>query len=255
MLVLTQACIGLMFGGTGHPAATLAASLLFFTGMAASVLHLGQPLKAWRFFLGLRTSWLSREILAFSLFAPIPLLLAALPHLPDFPFKSSLALGTSYLALPLGLAAVFTSVMIYHDTRRTSWRFPRTAVRFFGSVLGFAALGHLIVAPSTAALLLFAAAVIAKLAPEARLAALARRPGSDWSPDLHSSRLIRGPLSRVWRARVLLALAAAAIAPLQPWLALPFLLAAELLERQLFFQSVHAPKMPGHAGPAPAHHS
>ena len=253
MLMLTQAGIGLLLGGMDHPPATLAAAALFFTGMGASVLHLGQPLKAWRFFLGLRTSWLSREILAFSVFAPIPLVLAALPFLPDFPFKSSLALGTSYSALPLGLAAVFTSVMIYHDTRRTSWRFPRTAARFFGTVLSFAALGLLLAAPSPAGCLLFAATLFAKLIPEARLARLARKPGTTWSPDLQSSRLLRGPLSRISHGRLLAAFAAAVVAPLQPWLALPFLLATELLERQLFFQSVHAPKMPGHPGAA-SHH-
>jgi Fe-S-cluster-containing dehydrogenase component/DMSO reductase anchor subunit len=261
MLMLTQAGIGLLLGGMGHPPVILAAAALFFTGMGASVLHLGQPLKAWRFFLGLRTSWLSREILAFSLFAPIPLILAALPFLPDFPHKSSLALGTSYLALgtshlalPLGLAAVFTSVMIYHDTRRTSWRFPRTAIRFFGTVLCFAALGLLLAAPSPAGLTVFIAAVIAKMIPESRITRLASDRNAEWSPDLHSSRMLRGPLSGVWDGRVLLAFLAVAVAPLQPWLALPFLLAAELLERQLFFQSVHAPKMPGHPGAASHHH-
>lgn len=34
-----------------------------------------------------------------------------------------------------------------------------------------------------------------------------------------------------------------------PWAALPVLLVAEILERQLFFQSAHAPKMPGNFGP------
>ena len=267
MLTLTQAGIGLLLGAPGapvfRPAALIPiAALLFYLGMAASVLHLGQPLKAWRFFLGLRTSWLSREILAFSLFAPIPLLLAVLPFFPNFPSKSPLALGTSYLALgtshlalPLGLVAVFTSVMIYHDTRRTSWRFPRTAGRFFGSVFAFAALGHLLSAPSPAGLFVFASAVIAKMIPEARIARLANDRNAPWSPDLHSSKLQRGPLSHAWDGRVLLAFAAVACAPLAPWLALPLLLAAELLERQLFFQSVHAPKMPGHTGPARAHHS
>lgn len=252
MLTLTQAGIGLLSGGLGHRPATLAASALFFAGMAASVLHLGQPLKAWRFFLGLRTSWLSREILAFSLFAPIPLLLAALPWLPDFPHKSSLVLGASLAVLPLGLAAVFTSVMIYHDTRRVSWRFPLTAARFFGSVACFAALGHLLAAPSLTALLGLALAVVAKLVPEAWIARLARDGSDDWSPDRHSARLQLGPLAAVFRARMLLALAAPIIAVFQPWLALPLLLAAELLERQLFFQSVHAPRMPGNFGP-PGH--
>jgi DMSO reductase anchor subunit len=159
------------------------------------------------------------------------------------------------LALPLGLVAVFTSVMIYHDTRRTSWRFPRTAARFFGSVLSFAALGHLIAAPSRAGLILLATAVIVKMIPEARIARLASDRNAGWSPDLHSSKLQRGPLSRAWNGRVMLALVAVAIAAIQPWLALPLLLSAELLERKLFFQTVHAPKMPGHAGPARPNHS
>lgn len=249
MLTLTQAGIGLLSGGLGHRPATLAAAALFFAGMGASVLHLGQPLKAWRFFLGLRTSWLSREILAFSLFAPIPLLLAALPWLPDFPHQSLLVRGASLSVLPLGLAAVFTSVMIYHDTRRVSWRFPLTAVRFFGSVAAFAALGHLLAAPSPTVLLGLALAVVAKLVPEAWIARLARDRSGDWSPDRHSARLQLGPLAAVFRARILLALAAPAVALFHPWLALPLLLAAELFERQLFFQSVHAPRMPGPFGP------
>ena len=40
---------------------------------------------------------------------------------------------------------------------------------------------------------------------------------------------------------------------IQPWAALPLLLLSELLERQLFFQSVYAPKMPGNFGPGRAH--
>jgi len=45
-----------------------------------------------------------------------------------------------------------------------------------------------------------------------------------------------------------------AIAFIQPWAALPILLLAELLERQLFFQSVRAPKMPGNFGPKSSGH-
>ena len=38
-------------------------------GLIAAVGHLGRPLYAFRALIGLRTSWLSREILAFGLFA------------------------------------------------------------------------------------------------------------------------------------------------------------------------------------------
>lgn len=253
MLMLTQAGVGMLVGGLGNTVTTILANVLFFAGMGASVLHLGQPLKAWRFFLGLRTSWLSREILAFSMFAPIPMVLAALPFVPDFPYKDLIARVTTLSALPLGLIAVFTSVMIYHDTHRTSWRFPLTAGRFFGTVATFAALGHLLAQPSPLATLLFAVAVIAKLIPEVRIVHLAMDRNAEWSPDLHTARLQRGPLSFIYDSRVLLALTAVAFALLNPWIALPLLLAAELFERQLFFQSVHAPKMPGSFGPKRAH--
>ena len=258
MLMLTQAGVGLI-GSAGTLTASLPVLLtgtaIFFTGMTASIFHLGQPLKAWRFFLGLRTSWLSREILAFSLFAPIPLLLCALPFLPDFPFKSLCSWITAHSALPLGLLAVFTSVMIYHDTRRSLWRFPLGAARFFGTVASFASLGNLIAhCGSGLAMLMFAAAVLLKLVPELRLLQLGDDEDAPWTSDVHSARLQLGPLGIILRTRVVLAFIAIVTAFAQPWVALPILLLADLLERQLFFQSVHAPKMPGNFGPSGSRH-
>ncbi|MGL5017053.1 MAG: DmsC/YnfH family molybdoenzyme membrane anchor subunit [Luteolibacter sp.] len=261
MLVLTQAGIGLLvLGAWGVPSLPilLAGAAIFFAGMAASVFHLGQPLKAWRFFLGLRTSWLSREILAFSLFAPIPVALVGLSLLPFFqnlpipPIAADLLPLVSQIVssslLPLGLLAVFTSVMIYHDTHRSLWRFPLGAMRFFGTVASFAALAHVIRDPGIPAGSLFATVVILKLFPELRLLHLGRNPNAPWSPDVHSARLQLGPLKTLLRGRNAFAMLAVAIALLEPWAALPILLFAELLERQLFFQSVHAPKMPGNFG-------
>ncbi|WP_052574141.1 DmsC/YnfH family molybdoenzyme membrane anchor subunit [Haloferula sp. BvORR071] len=254
MLVLTQTGIGLLAGAQGKLPLILLANVIFFAGMAASVLHLGQPLKAWRFFLGLKTSWLSREILAFSMFAPIPPLLAALPFLPDFPFKEQIGMAASYSVLPMGLIAAFTSVMIYHDTRRTSWRLPLTLARFFGSVFSFAALAFAIAQPSPLAIGLFVAAVIGKMIPELRIIRLSDDRNADWTPDIHTARIQRGPLGTIMDGRFQLALIAAAVSLVNPWISLPLLLAAEIFERQLFFQSVHAPKMPGNFGPARQHH-
>jgi formate dehydrogenase iron-sulfur subunit len=243
MLVLTQAGIGLLSRSVvvppTTPASLLIASLLFYLGMASSVFHLGHPLKAWRFFLGLGSSWLSREILAFSLFAPIPLILCGLSFLHAFPLNNFCSLLVSRSALPLGITAVFTSVMIYHDTRRALWSFPRTAIRFFGTVAAFAAIHH----PPALAIVL-----VLKLIPELRILRLGEDEDAAWSPDVHSARLQLGPLGIVLRSRIALALVALVTAFIQPWFALPILLAAEILERQLFFQSVQAPKMPGHAG-------
>jgi hypothetical protein len=61
------------------------------------------------------------SLLAFSLFAPIPFTLvtfAFLPSFPNLPIPPIIA-----ELLPLGLLAVFTSVIIYHDTKRSLWRF------------------------------------------------------------------------------------------------------------------------------------
>ena len=257
MLVFTQAGIGLLVIGAGIlPASSpqlsvlLTATTIFFIGMAASVLHLGQPLKAWRFFLGLRTSWLSREILAFSLFAPIPLVLCALALIPDFPSKNLLSLITAYPVLPLGLIAVFTSVMIYHDTHRPLWRLPLGAARFFGTVASFSALALAIGKPGPLTALAFALIVSIKLIPELRILTLARNPV--WSPDHHSARLQLGPLRNILLSRITLAVFAIGLGFILPWAALPLLLLAEVFERQLFFQSVHAPKMPGNFGPSHA---
>jgi len=256
MLTLTQAGVGLLGAAVFGPvpvALLVAAVTLFFTGMGASVLHLGQPLKAWRFFLGLRTSWLSREILAFSMFAPIPLVLAALRLTPDFPYKNLALLVTAGSVFPIGLIAVFTSVMIYVDTHRISWRFPLTASRFFGTVANFTALSFHLASPSPLTFGILAAAVLLKLIPEALILKRAHNPDEKWSPDRHSALLQTRPLGPFLRARMLFALIAIFVAFVQPWFALPILLISEILERQLFFQSVHAPKMPGNFGPAGSH--
>lgn len=263
MLMLTQAGVGLLITARGDLTLTLTGATIFFSGMGASVFHLGQPLKAWRFFIGLRTSWLSREILAFSLFAPIPLALvsfALLPHFPKLsipPFIADLlplaSRITSLSAFLIGIIAVFTSVMIYHDTHRSLWRFPLGAARFFGTVASFAALGNLMGDMGIPACSLFAAAILLKLIPEARLLQLGDAEDTPWSPDVHSARLQLGPLGIILRSRIALALLAIFIGFIHPWAALPVLLLAELFERQLFFQSVHAPKMPGNFGPKTAH--
>lgn len=260
MLTLTQAGIGMVAASAHasptHPALFLGTAI-FLCGMAASVLHLGQPLKAWRFFLGLRTSWLSREILAFSLLAPIPLTLSALSlsyMFGNFQFPPAIlhfislaSVVTVHSIIPVAIAAIFTSVMIYHDTHRSLWRFPLAASRFFGTAFSAAALTLAIILPGTGTSLLFAAMVILKLVPELRFISCSRGNPA-WSPDVHSARLQLGPLRNILIARTSLALLAIFLAPFNPWLALPVWLTSEILERLLFFTSVHAPKMPGTFG-------
>jgi formate dehydrogenase iron-sulfur subunit len=134
-IFLTVAAMGVSGGESFRIAAAPLATLGFLAlnaGLAASVFHLGRPLGAWRFFLGLRTSWMSREILAFGLFAGAGFAATALCWvLPGSPFASAGLAATAAVSL----LAVFTSVMIYVDTRRVFWALPMTAARFYGATI------------------------------------------------------------------------------------------------------------------------
>ena len=139
MLVFTQAAAGLMisawFMGTGQPVRipTIASALaLLLAGIAVATLHLGRPLKAWRGFLGWRTSWLSRELLVLHACAGM-MLLALLS--PTQSSAHQMLVGASAL---LGLVVVFSSAMVYTDTGRPSWKARLTFGNFLGSafVLG-----------------------------------------------------------------------------------------------------------------------
>src|SRR4051794_40731114 len=143
------------------PSLGLAAFAALQAGLLVSVFHLGRPLKAWRFFLGLRTSWMSREILVFSIFAAAsaaaafacalhsPALYAtvsklapfSLSHLRDFaPLLACTSAGSA-------VAGIFCSAMIYVDTRRPAWSGAASFPKFFGTtaMLGAAA-GAVIIA-------------------------------------------------------------------------------------------------------------
>lgn len=124
MLALTQLALGLEAGAlwsacNGDTAGALSlerwATGLLVGGLVGAFLHLGRPLGAWRFFLGLRTSWMSREILAFNLTVPIFLGSVCSSGFVDFTTFPRLA-----ACVALGIA-VWTSGMIYVDTRRPGW--------------------------------------------------------------------------------------------------------------------------------------
>jgi formate dehydrogenase iron-sulfur subunit len=108
--------------------------------LGASVFHLGRPQGAWRVFLGLRTSWMSREAIGFGVFAKLGVLyagsVAAAQSWPAFPGRGLVVAAAPILegmTALVGIAGVFFSVMIYVATRRTQWRGTITAVKFFGT--------------------------------------------------------------------------------------------------------------------------
>jgi Fe-S-cluster-containing dehydrogenase component/DMSO reductase anchor subunit len=152
MLVLTQLSVGLfcveellraLFPANLMMQISAVQSAVALTvglvALASSTLHLGRPLAAWRAIIGLRTSWLSREIIAFGLFAALAFLSAARFWAGALQHLNSDLIGSAVVLT--GLLGVFCSVMIYHDTRCPSWNGPGVTVKFYGTtlILGVAA--------------------------------------------------------------------------------------------------------------------
>lgn len=256
MLTLTQAGVGTLMASTSGyniPAAVTGA-LVFFIGLTCSILHLGRPLGAWRFFLGLKKSWLSREILAFSLFAPLAILLPVLylitanagkdPLENTFYFKLTETLAPYRFpvgigVIAIGLIAVFTSVMIYHDTGRKNWHLKWTLPAFFGTTLAFMGLFLSTVHP------IFSLFMILPLITDVLLLLPLKQQEAEWSPALHRARLMWMTLNTYTVARLICGILSLLLVPLSPYLALPLLITGELLSRYLYFRAVHSPKMPG----------
>lgn len=264
MLVLTQAAAGgfavdaaLRLAGAPAPAALATASFaLLLTGMAASPFHLGQPLRAWRAFLGWRRSWLSREILALSAFAGLAGLLAAVAWRPaSAPWHLPLAMVTA----AAGFGGVFVSAMVYVATGRHFWTAGPVFLRFLGTagVVGPA----LAVAAEAPAAGWLAAAGVTVLGVRLAAELAVRRHARDaaWTPRRRTAALLGGPLRHRAAVRVALALMGATFTLLSladeglgraliAGFGTALLLAAELVERHLFFTAVSPERMPGGAG-------
>lgn len=245
MLVLSQASVGI---------ATAAALMkwdwenyafslgLIIVGTIASVLHLGRPAGAWRFFLGLRRSWLSREILAFGL------------YLPALGLTAVSGRG-QWLTVVVGTAAILCSAMIYHDTRRVLWHAQRSLALFIGTgaVLGLGG-STVLHAPGlpTAALLAFAC--VTKLAIEVsivrhivdpRLTPL-KKTALLITQRLHAAAFVRVACLLLGGIGIPLMIAVGATeSRAAAIVSFVLLMTGELIERMLFFRTVDAPKMPG----------
>ena len=149
MLVLTQAGGGMVGGQVLWDAPNLrvcvAGWLLFQAGLVASVFHLGQPMKAWRVWMGWRTSWLSREAMVLGAVAGVlGVATAAVWGLASGWMTGMAAwvrtVGSVGVLAAVG-AATFAQVMVYVDTRRPAWAWRQTGPRFVSTVLGGAVAG------------------------------------------------------------------------------------------------------------------
>lgn len=160
MLCCTQASVGILaverLGSLFVTSAEttrftlIVAFALAAMGLGIAPLHLGQPLRAWRVFLGLRTSWLSREAILLGKYAGLVAVLAALSwssYLSISPFSTTttteiVEIG-AWLAIALGVVALFSSGMIYVATRRELWNLQRTMLQFFGTMISTGGLCYL----------------------------------------------------------------------------------------------------------------
>ena len=133
MTVLTQLSVGTftaiwclqVFGAQSHRTAALVALVVAMLALTASTLHLGRPIHAARALRMWRRSWLSREVLLFTLFA-----LAATPYSAALWFGIP---GTNWLGaltVFLGMCGVGASARLYLAPGRPGWNSPLTIAEF-----------------------------------------------------------------------------------------------------------------------------
>jgi Fe-S-cluster-containing dehydrogenase component/DMSO reductase anchor subunit len=273
MLVLTQLSVGafvfeaiasrLLPDGAQAalaPAWSLAALSIGLVALGASAFHLGRPLYAFRAVIGLRTSWMSREIVAFGAFAVLAMVYAA--SLVGAPGPSELHDALGAVVAALGVVGVACSVLIYHATRRAWWTATITGFKFFATtaLLGLAtaratlAVAGVALPPDTAGLLASLVGWMSAVKAAGELAVLLHLRDKRYSELRRSAELLIRDL-RWWTIARFAALAAGGIAlPLvDPGAASvatviassALLLVGELLERTLFFAAVSSHRMPG----------
>jgi formate dehydrogenase iron-sulfur subunit len=285
MLVLTQVAVGtvlallaapalptLAAGGRAALPTALVALEVAVVALAASVLHLGRPLQAWRAVLGLRHSWLSREIVAFGCFAPAAAAyagaLAGLPPLAGWSAPLGLAAGVA------GLGGVATSVMVYAATGRAWWSPTRVGGRFalttvvggLGTLLAMLTVTGAVVGVEEADAVAWLAAGLTLATSAgwtAELLLLRHRHGSPDGALTRTARLMSRPLRGLLVLRLALLTAGGVVAPWLAWtmltqgvtsataaaacavVGLVALVVSELLERWRFFTAVAPRRMPG----------
>lgn len=215
MLVMTQMSVGAltaMWLGAGNQISTLVALAFGHIALGAATLHLGRPIHFYRALKMWKRSWLSREALAFSLFAGAATL-----------FAFTHASWAGALTATTGLVGVLCSAFIYIVPARPAWNSWRTIAEFF---LTTAFLGALLAGMTNVAIAACAMQLIVTVEKYFWLRT------SEEFERRQSARLLANDLAKFFGLR-LATLALCIIFPM-----LPLALAAEVLGRYLFFVSV-----------------
>ena len=248
---------------------------LALVGLILAPLHLGQPTRSWRIFLGLRRSWLSREGVILGLYSALLgtlLLSASLSAIPAFEWLPSVTESSvtkmlfAAITLLAGLGGLFSSAMIYIATRRVLWRASRTVPLFAGTAitLGCAWLSVALLfsqpSPRMTSLTCIALAAVAYLAKLTLEPRLFPKESDAAELALRCQALLRGPLASETSLRFrtstagIVSLIFGALCLALNWdsasivatlLGASLLTGAEFLERLLYFKSVVYPRMPG----------
>jgi anaerobic dimethyl sulfoxide reductase subunit C len=126
--------------------ALLAIGPVLVLGMAASLLHLGNPFNAYKAVTNLSSSWLSREIFNGVLFAVTGAVFAIMQYkkIASFTTRNAIAL----IAAIIGVVLVYSMSMVYMIPTRPAWNMVTTPISFFATtlLLGVLAMGAAFVA-------------------------------------------------------------------------------------------------------------
>jgi formate dehydrogenase iron-sulfur subunit len=124
----------------------LVALALGLCALGASTTHLGRPQYGFRAIMGIKHSWMSREIAGFGAFAGLAVAYAAsawantffarfgLPEIAPA-WMSALQRWLGGAVALSGLVGVGCSVMLYAVTRRAFWKMSQSGPRFFATTL------------------------------------------------------------------------------------------------------------------------
>lgn len=243
MTVLTQLSVGAfasiwfiqVFGSRLHRGAALVALVVALVALGASTLHLGRPIHAIRALKMWRRSWLSREVLLFTLFA-----LAGATYSTAIWLNSRNAGWLGAVTVIVGLCGVGASARLYLVPGRPAWNSPMTLAEFGSTtlVLGFCAADFLASSrpqPEVAWSIAFALAVAGMKLTRLAISRV---------HELHGSwQLLASVFSNHLLIRVVLMLAGIGFAALanNGWARIAvgaLIFAEEIIGRYLFFVSV-----------------
>ncbi len=245
MTVLTQLSVGAftsiwlmqVFGAHLHRVAALVALSVAAVALGASTLHLGRPIHAVRALKMWRRSWLSREVLLFTLFAN-----AAAAYSATLWLNMPGAIYLGGLTVVFGAAGVGASARLYLVPGRPGWNSPFTILEFYltAVLLGSAGAHVLVNNYLFSEFAVFFAGIATVLVSVLKLGWLARS-------DVHELQgvfsLLLTVLSSSLQTRFLLLAAALLILPFSNtnWTAIVvvlMLISSEFISRYLFFVSV-----------------